>query len=81
VFVVRGCFAFADIEASDHQLAICDLAVEQDCQCAAVEPFQLLLLLRLRQVCHAHESSLFVVDGSTNLLPSGSVGRRCTGTS
>jgi hypothetical protein len=30
----------------------------------------LLLLLGLRQICHAHESSPFVVGGSTNLSPS-----------
>jgi hypothetical protein len=51
------CLAFADIETPDHQLPIGSRAVEQDCDGAAVQLLQLLLLLGLREIGPAHGDS------------------------
>jgi hypothetical protein len=63
VLVVGRRLALADIETAHHQLPVGGSAVEQHGQRPPIEPLELLLLLGLSQVEHAHRAFLSVLNG------------------
>src|SRR5215472_16859979 len=65
--------AFTELKPADGQVALSGRTIEQQGKGRVVEPCELLLLLRLRYVCHAHGSAPGTgrrpVPGRSSYLP------------